>query len=79
MNAEQRICKRYEMEMAAIAAADRRYYLNSFPSRAERCDYATRRALLEELRVRLYEDLMDIRRFQRCRTFMRGSKSLNSL
>jgi hypothetical protein len=79
MSTEDRICKRYEGELAAIAALDRRHYLNPCPSTDERRNFAARQARLEALRTRLYAELDDIRRFRRCRSFMRGSKSFNSL
>jgi len=40
MKREEEICKRYADELAAIAALDRRYYLNPSPALADRKDYA---------------------------------------
>jgi hypothetical protein len=48
------LCARYEKELAAIAALDRRFYLNPSPALAERRAYAARRLRLEEIRFRFY-------------------------
>jgi len=73
METEDKLSARYEAELAAIAAIDRRYYLNPCPSRAEHSDYAARQDRLEESRSRLYAELASlrqIRRFRRCRFFI---------
>ena len=77
MGNEDQLCRRYEAALAAIATLDRRYYLNPCPSRAERCDYAARQDLLEEIRSRLYAELAllrHIRQFRRCRSIIRRSR-----
>ena len=74
MGTERQICERYEHEMAAITTLDRRYYLNPCPSVVARSDYAARQAQLEALRLRLYADLADFRRFKRCRSFVSKSR-----
>jgi len=70
------ICRRYAAEFAAIAALDRRYYLNRSASVTERLDYAARQVQLEEMRLRLYEELAICRQtgvcqFRRCRSLIR--------
>jgi len=51
---EEQICRRYEAALAAIAAVDRRYYVNPSPSLADRADYAARQTQLENTRSMLY-------------------------
>lgn len=62
MKPEDQICKRYEAEFAAIAALDRRYYVNPSASVAERREYAERQLQLEEMRLRLYAEVAVCRR-----------------
>ncbi len=79
METEDQICKRYEAELAAIAALDRRYYLTPCASVEERRDYAARQARREEMRSRLYSELAacrveqfaQARKFRRCRSIIR--------
>jgi len=52
METEDQLSARYEAELAAIAALDRRYYSNSCPSCCERADYAARQDKLHALRAR---------------------------
>lgn len=61
METEGQLCARYQKQMAAIAALDRRYYLNPCPTIAERRNYATRQAQLEAIRSLLYADLAALR------------------
>jgi len=58
---EAETCKRYEAELAAIAALDRAYYLNATPTPAERGSYVRRQAHLEEIRARFYAELSTVR------------------
>ena len=60
MDLEAETCKRYEAELAAIAALDRAYYLNATPTPAERRSYVRRQAQLEEVRARFYAELSTI-------------------
>ena len=60
MNLEAETCKRYEAELAAIAALDRAYYLNPTPTAAERGSYVRRQAHLEEVRARFYAQLSTV-------------------
>ena len=62
METEDQICKRYEAEFAAIAALDRRYYVNPSASVAKRREYAERQLQLEEMRLRLYAEVAVCRR-----------------
>jgi len=79
METEDQICRRYEGELAAIAALDRRYYLKLAPTTADRRDYAERQLCLQEIRSRFYADLtacrldhfLRVRRFRRCRSLVR--------
>lgn len=76
METEDEICTRYEAELAAIAALDRRYYLNRSAGVADRAAYAARQARLEHVRLRLYAELDALRshkQFRRCRTVIRQS------
>jgi hypothetical protein len=64
------LCARYGKELAAIAALDRRFYLNPSPALAERRAYAARKLRLEEMRYRFYLEfaacqLTDVRPFRR--------------
>lgn len=79
MKREEEICKRYADELAAIAALDRRYYLNPSPALADRKDYAARQAQLEHTRFRFYAELaafrqQDLRELRRCRSVIRRSR-----
>lgn len=79
MEIEDQICRHYEAELAAIAALDRRYYLNRYPSRADRCDYAARQVQWENVRSRFYAELTAFRRHgpyssRRCRSIIRRSQ-----
>lgn len=70
------LCARYEAGLAAIAALDRRFYLNPSPSVAERRAYAARKVRLEELRFCFYSEFAacqqrDVREFRRCRSIIR--------
>jgi hypothetical protein len=58
---ETEICKRYEAELAAIAALDRAYYLNATPAPADRASYVRRQAHLEDVRAQLYAELSTVR------------------
>ena len=57
METEEQICRRFEAELAAIAALDRHHYINPSPSIAERADYAARQVQLESMRSRFYAEL----------------------
>lgn len=79
MEAEDQICKRYEAAFAAIAALDRRYYLNPCASVVERRDYAVRQSQLQEIRSRFYAELAVCRNstcgaFRRCRFLVRRDR-----
>ncbi len=70
------LCARFEAELAAIAALDRRYYVNPSPSLAERRAYAARKVELEEMRFRFYVEFaacrqLDVGQFRRCRSIIR--------
>jgi len=79
METEDQICRRYEAELAAITALDRRYYLKRCPTTIERRAYAERQAYLEYVRSRFYAELtacrfdyfLHIRPFRRCRSMIR--------
>lgn len=76
METEDQLCKRYEIELAAFAALDRRYYLSSCPTLADRTAYATRQEQLEQKRYQFYAELKEIRelmRLRRCRSVVRQS------
>lgn len=45
MESEIEICRRYESQLAAIAALDRCYYRNPSPNRIDRASYAERQDL----------------------------------
>lgn len=79
METEHEICKRYEAELAAIAALDRRYYLKASLSTAERRDYAARQDRLEMMRSQFYAELARLRdsgarESRRCRYFIFRSR-----
>ena len=61
MDTEEQICKRYEAELALIAALDSAYYRNVSPTRAERSDHYARQDYLEQIRSRFYAELVAIR------------------
>ena len=61
METEDQMCRRYEAEFDAIAALDRRYYLNRVASFTKRRDYAARQVKLEEMRSKLYSELASVR------------------
>ena len=61
MDIEAETGKRYEAELAAIAALDRDYYLNATPTPAERADYVRRQAHLEQVRAQFYAELSTVR------------------
>ena len=76
METEHQICEQFESEFAAIAALDRRYYLNPSSTVSERAAYAARQAQLESIRSQLYKELDALRlrrQFRRCRSFIRQS------
>lgn len=78
METEEQICRRYEAALAAIAALDRRYYVNPSPTLADRADYASRQTQLENTRAMLYAELNafrqnSLRQPSRCRSIIRGS------
>jgi hypothetical protein len=78
MEAKDQICKRYEAAFTAIAALDRRYYLNPCASVVERRDYAMRQAQLQEIRSRLYAELHCVNNLacgpsRRCRSLVRST------
>jgi len=58
---EAETVKRYEADLAAIAALDRDYYLNATPTPAERAGYVRRQAHLEQLRVQFYAEMSTVR------------------
>jgi len=75
MDTEEQLCNRYGAAFGAIAALDRRYYLNPAPTLANRAAYAARQAQLEYLRSRFYGALAELRQFKqfrRCRSVIRG-------
>lgn len=79
METEDQICRRFEAELAAIAALDRRYYSNLAPTVAERADYAARQVQLEGTRSQFYAELSPFReyssrQFRRCRFLARRSR-----
>jgi len=77
MELEDLIYVRYSRELAAIAALDRKYYVDPCPSPADRRDYAARQEQLETLRTRLYTDLAALRacrEFRPCRSVIRRSR-----
>ena len=77
MDNKLRLCERYEAKFAAIAAIDRRYYLNPCPNRQERSEYAARQEQLQDLRLRFYAELAfvrTVRQRDRCRFFLRRSR-----
>jgi hypothetical protein len=57
METEDQLCRRYEVELVAFAALDRRYYLSSCPTLADRDAYATRQERLEPKRYQFYAEL----------------------
>lgn len=61
MQTEHQICAQFEAELAAIAALDRRYYLNPSPTISERAAYAARQVQLESMRSRFYKELDALR------------------
>ena len=77
METEDQICRRYEAELARIAALDHAYYRRPCPTLAERRDYAARQAELEEVRSRLYLELDSLHQSaamrcdRRCRSVIR--------
>ena len=76
MCTEDRICRFYEAKLAAIAAPDRRYYLNSSPTLTDRAAYAARQAQLEDVRSGFYAELAAFRKdgdvwLGRCRSLAR--------
>ena len=70
VDAEDKICSRYGVQLAAITALDRSYYLNPCPTRNERANYALRQAQLEELRFRFYAEHATL--VAHCRDFSRS-------
>lgn len=56
MNIQDTICKRYEPQLAAIAALDRQYYSNKGPTAADRAEYYARQEELESIRTRMYQE-----------------------
>ncbi len=68
MENENKICAGYEAELAALAALDRRYYLNRSPTLADRAAYAARQAQLDKARSRFYSELTEFRHLRRCRS-----------
>ena len=81
METEEQICRRYEAQLAAIAALDRRYYANGSPSLADRADYAARQTQLENTRSMLYAELIAFRQNRlrqpiRCRCIIRFQRPL---
>lgn len=67
---EAEVYKRYEAEMAAIAALDQAYYVNTTPTPAERADYIKRQAQLEQVRSRFYAELRTVRHSETARPGM---------
>jgi hypothetical protein len=79
METEDQLSARYEAELAAIAALDRRYYSNSCPSCCERADYAARQDKLQALRAGFYAEVALLRLNKsrlppRCRFLPRRSR-----
>lgn len=60
METEAQICRRYEAELASIAALDHHYYLNPCPTRSDRADYAARQDQLQSIRSRFYGELASL-------------------
>jgi hypothetical protein len=81
METEGQICRRYEAELARIAALDHVYYRSSCPTLAQRRDYAVRQAQLEGVRSKLYLELDILHRsavipfHRRCRSVIRRPRS----
>ena len=80
METEDQLSARYQAELAAIAALDRRYYLTPSASIEERRAYAARQSQLEEMRTRFYAEIAVYRQrkvvyFRRCRSFIHKSRS----
>ena len=61
METEHEICRRYESQLAEMAALDRRYYINPNPTLADRAAYAARQALLADTRSRFYSEIGQLR------------------
>jgi hypothetical protein len=57
MDTEPETCRRYEAELAAIAALDRAYYLTAKATPTDRASYFRRQVDLEQVRTRLYAEL----------------------
>ena len=80
MENEHQLCVRFEAELATIAALDRAYYLNPFPTLAERRNYAARKIQIEEVRSRFYREFemchqVPMSAFhRRCRSIIRGAR-----
>ena len=79
METDNSILRRYELELAAIAALDHGYYLLPSACLEERRNYAARQLQLEEIRSRLYLDLANRRqrlgeRCRRLRSLSEGSR-----
>ena len=84
MSVEDQIWQIYETYLGAIAALDRRYYLNPSPTLADRAAYAARQTELENVRARLYAELARSRnrrivRLGRCRSIIRRPARSNAL
>jgi hypothetical protein len=61
MEGETKICKRYEAQMAVLAALDYAYYFNLSPTTGERTSYYIRQAIREQVRLSLYAELSALR------------------
>lgn len=61
MASENQIFERFAAELAQIAALDRRYYSNSYPTALDRAAYAARQDQLEYTRSRFYAELRALR------------------
>jgi len=61
VDVEAETYKRYEAELAAIAARDRDYYVNATPTPADRAGYFQRQDHLEQIRARFYAELSRVR------------------
>jgi hypothetical protein len=75
METEGQICRRYEAELARIAALDDAYYRRPCPTLAERRKYAARQAQREEIRSRMYVEL-DILHLTEAMPFHRRCRSV---
>jgi hypothetical protein len=57
MDTETDICRRFESQLAVIAALDHAYYTNPAPTAKDQTDYFAREQRLEQIRFRFYAEL----------------------